>query len=168
MEGCLLVTMIGLPQVDLFHWHKLQYSQWQGPHLQSLRGLEGLRARDSSTCVQVLNLQSLLFKALACPCQKLARDPPSTTWLSPRHQTTKTSSLVPQVGSIKTWKVLREKSLILNNRILQFPAHFSIWAANCQESNPGLLQNFQPSWPISQTLRWKNTSFICIWNHSVL
>ena len=34
--------------------------------------------------------------------------------------------------------------------------------------NPGLWWNFQPPWPISQTLRWKNAVFTCIWNHSVL
>ena len=32
----------------------------------------------------------------------------------------------------------------------------------------GLWGNFQPPWPISQTLRWKNAIFTCIWNHSVL
>ena len=46
--------------------------------------------------------------------------------------------------------------------------HFTAWAANCQESNPGLRGNFQPPWPISQTLRWKNSIFTCIWNRSVL
>ena len=48
---------------------------------------------------------------------------------------------------------------------MQFPQffcqrHISVWAANCQESNPSLRQNFQPwpFWPISQTLRWKMLS----------
>ena len=42
-----------------------------------------------------------------------------------------------------------------------FPAqrHFFAWAENCQESNPGLLWNFQQPWPTSQTLRWKNAIF---------
>ena len=42
-----------------------------------------------------------------------------------------------------------------------FPAqrHFFAWAENCQESNPGLLWNFQQPWPTSQTLRWKNSIF---------
>ena len=39
---------------------------------------------------------------------------------------------------------------------------------NCQESNPHLLWNFLSPWPISQTLRWTNVIFTCIWNHSVL
>ena len=46
--------------------------------------------------------------------------------------------------------------------------HISAWAANCQESNQGLRGNFQPPWSISQTLRWNNAIFTCIWNHSVL
>ena len=29
-------------------------------------------------------------------------------------------------------------------------------------------QSFQPPWPISQTLRWKNAILTCIWNHSAL
>ena len=28
--------------------------------------------------------------------------------------------------------------------------------------------DFQSPWPISQTLRWKNAIFSCLWNHSVL
>ena len=48
------------------------------------------------------------------------------------------------------------------------PTSLSAWAVNCQESNPGLRRNFQPPWPISQTLRWTNAVFTCIWNHSVL
>ena len=53
---------------------------------------------------------------------------------------------------------------------LQFPAqrHFSAWASNCQESNHAYGLNFQPPWPISQTLRCKNAIFTCTWNHSVL
>ena len=53
---------------------------------------------------------------------------------------------------------------------MHFPAqcHFSSWAVNCQESNPGLQPNFHSPWPITQTLRWKNAIFICTWNHSVL
>ena len=39
---------------------------------------------------------------------------------------------------------------------------------NCQELNQGLRQNFQPPWPRSQTLRWKNAIFICMWNCFVL
>ena len=33
---------------------------------------------------------------------------------------------------------------------------------------PGSTRNFQPPWPISQTLRWKNAIPRCTWNHSVL
>ena len=73
----------------------------------------------------------------------------------------------------RTWRKLcfqvkiATKIQVLKIRNLQFPAqcHFPAWATNCQESNLHLLQNFQPPWPISQTLRWKNAS---IWNHSVL
>ena len=32
----------------------------------------------------------------------------------------------------------------------------------------GLRRNFQPPWPVIQTLRWKNAIFSCIRNHSVL
>ena len=46
--------------------------------------------------------------------------------------------------------------------------HFSAWAANCQGSNSGLLQNFQFSWPTSRTFRWKKAIFTRIWNHFVL
>ena len=55
-------------------------------------------------------------------------------------------------------------------RNFQFPAqqHFSGWTANCQELNLRLLLNFQPPWPISQTLRLKSAVFTCLWNHSVL
>ena len=64
---------------------------------------------------------------------------------------------------------VQQKFKFLKIRNLQFPAqcHFPAWATNCQECNLHLLQNFQPPWPICQTLtgRWKNAS---IWNHSVL
>ena len=55
-------------------------------------------------------------------------------------------------------------------RNFQFPAqqHFSAWTAICQEWNTGLQQNVQLPWPISQTLRWKNAIFTCLWTHSVL
>ena len=46
--------------------------------------------------------------------------------------------------------------------------HISAWATNCQDANQDLWRNFQPPWPISQTLRWKNAIFTCIWNHFVL
>ena len=41
---------------------------------------------------------------------------------------------------------------------MQFPTqrHFSARASNCQEMNQGLRRNFQPPWPISQRLKWKN------------
>ena len=57
-----------------------------------------------------------------------------------------------------------KKFINLNNRNLQFPAQyqFSAWALNCQKLNQGLWQNFQPPWPISQRLRWKNAIFICV------
>ena len=52
---------------------------------------------------------------------------------------------------------------------MQFPdqRHFSAWAANCQKLDPGLWLNFQPPWPLSQTLWWRNAIFICILNRSV-
>ena len=52
-----------------------------------------------------------------------------------------------------------ENSKLVN--ILQFRK----WQAEIKDTLLHLLQNFQPPWPISQTLRWKNAS---IWNHSVL
>ena len=57
-----------------------------------------------------------------------------------------------------------------NLQNLQYPVqrHFSVWTINCQESKPGLQQNFQPPYPVSQTLVWKNAIFTCIWKHSVL
>ena len=68
--------------------------------------------------------------------------------------------------ALKLDKNIKSKKI----RIFQFPAqrHFSAWTANCQESNPGLLLNFQPPGPTSQTLKWKNAIFTCLWNHSVL
>ena len=66
---------------------------------------------------------------------------------------------------------LELKSQVLKNQKFAISCSTTLFclscvaAAKCQESNQGLLPNFQPpwQWPISQTLMWKNAIFTCTW-----
>ena len=73
-------------------------------------------------------------------------------------------------GGLSVYFKLDSNFQVLKNYRFSIPAQCHICAedTNGLESNPGPRRNFQPPWPISQTLRWKNAIFTCIWNHSVL